>query len=265
VSAPGADAERAYGGADEGMGAVETRSDPPPVETQRPEPQWLGPIQARIDELTAQQQQVTAALAERFGASDYDDEPGDGFGYEDETGLHFSPEELAQIDALIEADEGDGDDRQAFDAEMGETAADQVWQALQDERAQAALGEREDAFAELVDELPILRSERSGDLAHRIVLAAAEEADRIEPGLTDSPQFVDFLRLFALEAMGRVRAGQPPVNGGAVDRRGLVDEGPGEVYLEPAGGAEQRPAQPTSEDQWGDRIVAAAEKLRPRI
>jgi hypothetical protein len=113
--------------------------------------------------------------------------------------------------------------------------------------------EREEAFEELRERLPILQDE---DTASEFVRMGVELAERWgAPAIVEGPDFVDLLRHLVLGSVGmqaieREQAGQQPQR---------------EVVSESAAGGGPSGDNRSESQYWGDRMLAAAERLRPRI
>ena len=225
-----------------GSDGVETRAIPTEVErlngAQQP-PEWLGPIEARMDELRDQQAELVERLGNGYDDIDYynDDfaqDPDD----EDWEALGIEPSDLDEI----EGEDGEGVDifdliNQSIDSRLAVVEADEL------------VEQREDDFDDLRDEYPLLQHEPT---ARAIVNRAAELANAWNPAVIERPEFVNLIELVTKAAMAD---------------RAIAEQRPGEqprVVLEAGVGATPHDHRPQQAD-WGDRIVAAAERLRPRI
>lgn len=122
----------------------------------------------------------------------------------------------------------------------------QVSEALKPQEAARLVRERDDAYEDLKDSYPELADEKIGG---QVLQAAIGWAQRHNPDLIDRPEFVDLIEwVYKAE----FRTEQAP----AIEQARRVE-------LESAAGGGNRPAKP--EVDWGDRIVKAAERLRPQI
>jgi polyhydroxyalkanoate synthesis regulator phasin len=110
-----------------------------------------------------------------------------------------------------------------------------------------ALEQRDDAFEALKDEYPELQDEK---VAEQALGAAIRWAQQNDPAIIESPGFVDVIELAYKSAKFDELAKQQ-----TADQPRIV--------LESAQGARQQ-HQPQGPD-WSDRIVKAAERLRPQI
>lgn len=209
----------------------------------------LDRIHARMDEMTAQQQAIVEALqAPGFDYPDGDDEYG-GRG-DDEDGptveelaaeLGVEPEDILAV--------SEAQDSHIIDVIRG--AVDRHLSAReQAEDAEEALEDRDLDFEELRDSLPILQDEQA---CRAIVNRAVALAENWDPRIIDTPAMVGLIELVAKAAIGDRMVGSEQPAG--IPR----------VHLESAQGAAQPPAQPTGDEYWGSRIVAAAQRLRPQI
>lgn len=130
--------------------------------------------------------------------------------------------------------------------------ADLVREGIQQEMAprEAARlkSERDTAFEQLRDEYPELQDDKT---ANEALGAALQWAQRNNPAIVETPGFVDVIEMayksMKYEALQAQQAAEQPRP----------------VVLESAQGArhQQRPNEP----DWSDRIVKAAERLRPQI
>jgi hypothetical protein len=216
-----------------GAGGGENAPTPEAPEQQGSEPpEWLGPINERMAELRDQQ----ASIAERLEQSAY-----------------------PEYEAEEEEESLDEDDYYDEDGEYTEEGARRLLSGLVDERlgaelskrdAARALDEREDAFDALRDEVPALQDDK---LAAQLVrdTAAWCQQNGLER-VIDTPAFVDLIedRYYSGQFHERI----------AAERESDPDR---EVVLESAGGAGAPPK--SKEPDWGERIVKAAERLRPQI
>jgi hypothetical protein len=131
---------------------------------------------------------------------------------------------------------------------IADLVAEQVQQQLAPREQAAAVRERDSAFDDLRETYPGLQDEK---VAAQCINQALGWANENAPNLIDSPAFVDLVEQIYVGMKYRERAdAEQPVTPG----RGVV--------LESAGGA--APATDKQVD-WGDRIVKAAERLRPQL
>lgn len=196
-------------------------------------PEWLGAINTRMDELRDQ----NASIVERL-----------------ESNQQQQPE--------YEFDENEDFDEDDFLDDDGNYTPEGARKALQgvvDERLQGefakrdavvALEQREDAFEALREEIPELQDDKT---AARLVRETAEWCARTGNGhIIDRPEFVELLedRFVREQYHERVNA----------ERESEPER---EVMLESAAGAGAPSGK--KEPDWGERIVKAAESLRPQI
>lgn len=124
---------------------------------------------------------------------------------------------------------------------------EQVEARLAPREAQALETDRNQAWEDLKDDVPEL-----GDVkyAREVIDQAVAWANAHNPDLIDRPEFVDVIEwIHKVRKYDESAAAQTPAGRG--------------VVLESAAGAAQPSGQP--EEDWGDRIVKAAERLRPQI
>jgi hypothetical protein len=140
--------------------------------------------------------------------------------------------------------------------------ADQIFERQQEARdSREAFIEREDAFDELRASMPLLQDDATAyDIVHE-ALALAEAWG--EPELVETPAFVDLVRLVALASVAD-GAGRPQPEPAPAPPAGLY-EPRGEVQLEAANGAIPQADGRDEGAVWGDRIVQAAQRLRPQV
>jgi hypothetical protein len=237
--------------------------DPPAADWSQPNhlsDQSLSMIHERMDQLSQQTSQIAEALGQRY-ADNYDEHGyanGDGYeddGYEDDDGeeIELSPEDYARLEAEFGPDvaqiaaevEGEADgEGDLIDRLAGELEG----RLGRQQDAERALEDREDAFEELREALPVLQDEQT---AMRVVQAAADFAERWNPNLVNGPEFVQLVEMIALAGIAEQAAA----------RERSAPEAK-VVQLEGASGA--RPAQPAEPD-WGQRMLDAAERIRPMI
>jgi hypothetical protein len=199
-------------------------------------PEWLGPINTRMDELRDQNASIVERL-EQF------QQPEEGLEYEDDE------------DGEGGFTEDDFDEHGDYTAEGARKAlAGVVDERLQGEFAKRdaviALEQREDAFEALREEISELQDDKT---AARLVRETAEWCARTgNEHIIDRPEFVELLedRFVREQYQQRVNA----------ERESEPER---EVMLESAAGAGAPSGK--KEPDWGERIVKAAERLRPQI
>ena len=140
--------------------------------------------------------------------------------------------------------------------ELSEDGARAILQGLVEEQLEARLApreaarlvnERDDAYEALKDEYPDLLNPQ---IAERVLNRSVQWAHAHNPALIDRPEFVDVIEAFyKAEKFDELRAAQ-------------AAEQPRPVVLESANGAR---AQTQPGVDWGERIVKAAERLKPQI
>jgi hypothetical protein len=132
-------------------------------------------------------------------------------------------------------------------AALQEAVSQQVDQRLAPLQAQALETERNQAWEDLKDDVPELGDAK---YAREVIDQAVAWANAHNPDLIDRPEFVDVVEwIHKVRKYDESAAAQTPAGRG--------------VVLESAAGAAQPSGQP--EEDWGDRIVKAAERLRPQI
>jgi len=122
----------------------------------------------------------------------------------------------------------------------------QVQEALAPREQARLIRERDELYEDLKETYPELADEKVGA---EVLQAAIGWASRHNPDLIDRPEFVDLIEWVYKSDFRTPEA--PEVE----QRRVELESG--------AGGGARRPAKP--EVDWGDRIVKAAERLRPTI
>lgn len=141
--------------------------------------------------------------------------------------------------------------------ELSEDGARAILEGLVEEQLEARLApreaarlvsERDDAYEALKDEYPDLLEPQ---IAERVLQRSVQWAHAHNPALIDRPEFVDVIEAFyKAEKFDELRAAQ-------------AAEQPRPVVLESASGARGQARQPDTD--WGERIVKAAERLKPQI
>lgn len=216
----------------------QTEGQPPEAtESQQADPpEWLGPIQERMNELGEQ----TGRMAEQFSTL-----------YEGQQQQQQQPEQEGEADQDFDYFDAEGElTPEGAQAMIDQRVDDRLNAALSKRDAASALDQREDAFEALRDEIPALQDEKE---AARLVRDTADYLKQHgREDVIDTPMFVDMIedRYYREAHHERVQA----------EREQQPDR---EIVLESAGGAAQAPAK--NEPDWGERIVKAAERLRPRI
>jgi hypothetical protein len=210
-----------------------------------PAPDWLGPIQQRMDELGMTTAQIAQAL-ELDGDDGQDELDWDNL-TDAELGAALAPELGDELDEGYE--EGDAEGDEPDEVERLADAIEQRFRSHED--ARDAFEEREDAFDELRESLPILQNEQ---IARRVVGRARDLATSWDPSLIEKPAFVGLVELVALASIAE-----------QVREREAAHVEPRPVQLEAASGAVPQPDRRDESEKWGDRIVQAARALRPQI
>lgn len=142
------------------------------------------------------------------------------------------------------------------EGELSEDGARAILQGLVEEQLEARLApreaarlvnERDGAYEDLKDEYPDLLDPQ---IAERVLNRSVQWAHAHNPALIDRPEFVDVIEAFyKADKFDELRAAQ-------------AAEQPRPVVLESASGARGQ-TQPGTD--WGERIVKAAERLKPQI
>lgn len=168
-------------------------------------------------------------------------------------------QQLVELFQPPEEEEGELDESTFYDDEgaltddgaralIGELVAEQVTQQLAPREQAAAQRERDFAFDDLRSEYPELRDDKVAGEAINVALKWANEH---APSLIDTAAFVDLVEqaYVGSKYRERVSAEEPATQGR-------------HVVLESASGAGSPEEQ---EVDWGDRILKAAERLRPDL
>lgn len=211
-------------------GQPTTENAEAPEKSAEPEaaPAWLAPIQERMDELG----DSTSRLAEQVAGLQYTDD--DDYDEDEDDDLYTDDDER----------QARREQREAFELIGGV-----VDERLAQQNYAAALDAGEEAWEMLRDEIPELADEKT---ARQYVGEVAEWCERVgAEHLIGTAEFVDLVEQ-------RYRQGNPAAaaaDGGESGQR--------EVVLESAGGASAPSG--SNEPDWGQRIVDAAERLRPQI
>lgn len=196
-----------------------------PTTTQPAESDGFTAIRARMDEMAAQQQQLVELL--QPAEQEEAEEPLDESLFYDEEGTLTDEGARAMVSELV---------------------AEQVREQLAPREQAQAQRERDEAFEALRDEYPELQDEKVAGAAINTAMGWAQEH---APELVNSPAFVDLIEQAYVTSKYRERVDH--------ERSTEADR---QVVLESAQGA--RPTDSKQED-WGKRIVEAAERLRPQI
>jgi hypothetical protein len=183
-------------------------------------------INARMEEVARQQAQMAESLTQFMSPVEEEDELTEADLYT-ETGELTEEGARAVIADLV---------REGIQAELAPR-----------ERARL-LEQRDDAFEALRDEYPDMADDK---IAEAALAVATRWAKANDPGIIDTPGFVDVIEM-AYKATRFDELAQQQ-----------TAEQPRSVVLESAQGARQQ-QQPKGPD-WSDRIVKAAERLRPQI
>jgi hypothetical protein len=124
---------------------------------------------------------------------------------------------------------------------------EQVEARLAPREAQALVSERDEEWDALKESTPELADPK---YAQEVIADAVAWANAHNPDLIDRPEFVDVIEwVHKVRKYDESAAAQTPAGRG--------------VVLESAAGAAQPSGLP--EEDWGERIVKAAERLRPQI
>lgn len=154
------------------------------------------------------------------------------------------PEPEAEFEPYDETGELTEEGAQALIRDLVHT---QVQEALAPREQARLIRDRDDAYEDLKDTYPELADEKVGA---QVLQAAIGWANQHNPDLIDRPEFVDLI-----EWVYKSDFRTPEAPEAEETRRVELESG--------AGGGARRAAKP--ETDWGDRIVKAAERLRPQI
>jgi hypothetical protein len=158
----------------------------------------------------------------------------------------MQPEEEEEDESLFYTDEGDLTEEGAR-AVLADMVRSEIDQAMAPREKARLVGQRDEAFEGLIEQYPELQEQAVSD---RVLGAAVRWAQQVNPEIIDRPEFVDVIEAFYKAEKYEALAAQQAA------------EQPRPVVLESGQGArQQRPNEP----DWGDRIVKAAEALRPQI
>lgn len=156
------------------------------------------------------------------------------------------PPEEYEDESLYYDDDG-GLTEEGAQAAIRELVNTQVQEALAPREKAALISRRDEDYEDLKDRYPELADEKVGG---QVLAAAIGWAQRHNPDLIDKPEFVDLI-----EWVYKSDFRTPEAPEQEQQRR---------VELESASGAGSR-GRAKPETDWGDRIVKAAERLRPQI
>jgi hypothetical protein len=156
------------------------------------------------------------------------------------------PPEEEPDESMYYTDEGDLTEDGAR-AVIADLVREQVESQLGPREAARMVEMRDDAYEALRDEYPELQDDKTSE---RVLAKAVRWAQTVHPEIIDRPEFVDVIEAFykadKYEEVQQAHAAEQPRP----------------VVLESGSGARQ---QTRNEPDWGDRIVKAAERLRPQI
>ena len=226
-----------------------------------PAPEWLTPIYSKLDELG----QATSQIAQQYAVQEDEyDEPYDGDGYE------YDDDVRARGRGLRRVGRGAGRDRRLRATDDEQALADDYIvdriageidaRRLADEDARAAFLDREDMFDALRAELPVLQDEQTAANVVHQARALAEQWG--EPELIDRPEFVDLIRLVALAQVAGDGEQLQPRPAHRSRPPACTREN---VRSTPPAALPRRATAATSPEIWGDRMLAAAQRMRPDI
>ena len=154
-------------------------------------------------------------------------------------------EDEEEDESLYYTDEGDLTEEGAR-AVLADMVRSEIETAMAPREKARLVGQRDEAYEGLLEQYPELQDKAVSD---RVLGAAVRWAQEINPEIIDRPQFVDVVEAFYKAEKFEALAAQQAA------------EQPRPVVLESGQGArQQRPNEP----DWGDRIVKAAERLRPQ-
>lgn len=200
-------------------------------------PEWLGAINARMDELRDQNASIVERL-EQYPQSDYDEL------YADED------EDERYTDSSGDFDEDGNYTPEGARRALNGVVDERMSQEFAKRDAAMFLEQREDAFEALREEIPELQDDKT---AARLVRETADWCVRTgNQHIIDRPEFVELIEDRWVREQYHARTD--------AERESEPER---EVMLESAAGA----GAPTGkkEPDWGERIVKAAERLRPQI
>lgn len=189
------------------------------------QPDGLDRIYSRMDEMAQTQRQMVESVS----------------------ALLAPEEEEEEIDeSLFYTDEGDLTEEGAR-AVLADMVKEQIDAAMAPREKARLVSQRDQAYEGLLEQYTELQDPK---VSERVLASAVQWAQRINPEIIDRPEFVDVIEAFYKAEKYEALAAQQAA------------EQPRPVVLESGQGArQQRPNEP----DWGDRIVKAAERLRPQI
>jgi hypothetical protein len=154
------------------------------------------------------------------------------------------PEEEEEVEFYTDTGELSEDGARAV---LQDLVTEQLEARLAPREAAQAVRERDEAYEMLKDEYPDLQNP---EVAQAVLQRSVQWAHAHNPALIDHPGFVEVIEAFyKAEKFDELHAAQ-------------AAEQPRSVVLESASGVRQQ-AKPDTD--WGDRIVKAAERLKPQI
>jgi hypothetical protein len=206
---------------------------PPPAESGEPTtttttteaPPGLDKIYERMDSMAAQQREFMQSVSQQLTPAEEEEEPDPADYYGDDGSL---TEEGAR-------------------AVIKELVDEQVQAQLAPQEAARLIERRDDAYEALQDEYPELADPKVAEPVLQSAIAWAQG----NQGIIDRPEFVDVIEW--VYTHGKYHELQET----------QAAEQPRSVVLESAQGAARQTQQQGPD--WGDRIVKAAERLRPQI
>ena len=206
------------------QGSQESAPEQAPAQEQSGPPEWLGPIEERMNELRDQNVALAEHIASLTGGQEEE---------EDEFDLYDDDGDLTP---------------EAAQAIIDQRVTEAVNSRWSEQQATEALNLRDVAFDELRDRVPALQDDKVA--THLVTEVAAELRDAGYEAIVETPLFVDLIeqRHKATQFDERAASEQPPQRG---------------VVLESGAGA--APQQRQEEEDWGERILKAAERISPKI
>jgi polyhydroxyalkanoate synthesis regulator phasin len=159
----------------------------------------------------------------------------------------MTPEEEEPEESDFYTDQGELTEDGAR-AVISDLVREQIQSEMAPRERARQIEQRDDAFEALRDQYPELQDEK---VSEAVLADAIRWAQGHNPAIVESPAFVDVIEwVYQARQLQTLREAQ-------------AAEQPRPVVLESAQGARQQ-QQPNDPD-WGDRIVKAAERLRPQI
>lgn len=158
----------------------------------------------------------------------------------------MAPPEEEEDESLYYTDEGDLTEEGAR-AVLADMVRSEIEATMAPREKARLVGQRDEAYEGLLEQYPELQD---AAVSERVLGAAVRWAQSANPEIIERPEFVDVVEAFYKAEKYEALAAQQAA------------EQPRPVVLESGQGArQQRPNEP----DWGDRIVKAAEALRPMI